>query len=93
MNATARNIESLLMRRVAAVGQADLAAALDCDKTRISRFFSNEASIRLDELTALFDALGLAVVEVGGDSVTLPRRKLDALRTLARESLGDEFWT
>ena len=87
-----RNIESLLLRRIASVGQKVLAEALDCDISRISRFNSGEASIKLSELGPLLSALGIVATEVGGDSVVLPRAKLRAMKILAREGLrfGDD---
>lgn len=87
-----RNIENLILRRLANVGQKVLAEALSCDISRISRFSSGDASIKLSEIGPLFAALGVAVTEVGGDSVVLPRAKLRAMKILAREGLrfGDD---
>lgn len=85
--ALSRNIENLILRRLATVGQKVLAEALSCDISRISRFSGGDASIKLSEIGPLFAALGIVVNEVGGDSVTLPRAKLRAIKILARDGL------
>lgn len=89
-SALSRNIESLILRRLATVKQNVLAEALGCSETRISRLASGKASIKLSELGPFLHALGIVATEVGGDHVTLPRAKVRAMKILARDGLRFE---
>ena len=88
-----RNIGSLILRRLATVKQNVVAEALEFSETKMSRISSGEASLKLSELGPFLAALGIVATEVGGNYVTLPRKKLIAMKILARDGLrfdGDE---
>ena len=86
--------QSLILRRMAVVKNDVVGRAIGHDESHVSRIASGERGIRIGEIAAFLGALGLQVVEVGGDSVTLPTRKLRALKELAFDGLrqigGDE---
>lgn len=87
-------LQTLILRRLAAVKNDAVAQAIGHDESHVSRIGTGERGVRLAELGAFLGALGLKVIEVGGDSVTLPAEKLRALKVLARDGLrhigGDE---
>ena len=53
-----------------------------------------ERGVRISEMPSFFLSIGLRLVEVGGESVTLPAEEVRAMRVLARKGLrfiaGDE---
>lgn len=57
-----RNIETLIRSRLAAVTQADLARAIGRNPSTVNRWFSGEASVPVEHIGALLDALGLVVI-------------------------------
>lgn len=80
-------VQSLVLRRLASVQYEEVARRLGRDVPHVSRIASGERGIRIDELDALFDALGISAGEVGGDAVTLPAEEVRAMRVLARKGL------
>lgn len=91
MTATdSRNSESIILRRLADVSQADAARATGISESRLSRWKNNEANgggLSLTETSAVLAALGLHPVLVGADAVTIPAAEYEALRLLARKGL------
>lgn len=85
--------ETLLLRALADIGQADVARAAGISDTRLSRWknaASDGGGLQLPEVAAVFAAMGLTVIDTRpSDVVSLPAREYDALRTLARKALGD----
>ena len=79
--------ESLLLRKVAVVHQNVVATAIGLDKTLVSRIFSGDRGIAIHELGALLGALGLAITETDGESVTISRERYESLRSLARDGI------
>jgi len=53
----------------------------------LSGLFSFERGIRLRELEAFLNALGLRVIECDGSTVTLPADEVEALKLFARKAL------
>lgn len=82
------DLHAAILRRLAQIKSAPVAAAIGHDESHISRVASGERGIRISELQAFLAALGFEVVETGGNSVTLPREKLRALKVLARDALN-----
>lgn len=80
-------LHSLILRRLAAVKNEHVAQAIGHDESHVSRIGTGDRGVRLVELGAFLEALGLKVIEVGGDSVTIPAEKLRALKVLARDGL------
>lgn len=78
-------LESLILRRLASEKHYKVGQAIGKDESTISRIASNERGLRIDELEAFFDALGLKVVPA--DSQMIPSKELEALRYLAQKSL------
>lgn len=87
-------LQTLILRRLASVKNEEVGRAIGHDESHVSRIGRNERGLRLEELGAFLDALGLKVIEVGGDSVTLPKEEVRSLQVLARKGLrligGDE---
>lgn len=87
-------IQTLILRRLAAVKNDEVGKAIGHDESHVSRIGKGERGIRLDELGPFLTALGLQVVEVVSDSVTLSARKVRALKEFAFDglrSLGEEW--
>lgn len=80
-------LQSLILRRLAATKFSPVASAIGHEESHVSRIASDERGIRLSQLGPFLSALGLRVVEVGGDAVTIPAEKLRALQVLARDGL------
>lgn len=86
--ATHSSLEGLILRRLAAVKNSTVAAAIRHDEGHVSRIASGERGLRLAELGPFMAALGLRVVECDNAQVsTLPSDELAALRVLARKAL------
>lgn len=83
-------LQTVILRRMASVKHKAVADALGTDESTVSRIASGERGIHLERLEAFFRELGLAVVEVGGNAVTIPSEKYRALQVLAREALRFE---
>lgn len=87
-------IQSLILRRLATVKNDEVGRAIGHDESHVSRIGKGERGVRISEFDAFFHTLGLQVVEVDGDAVTIPTEKLRALKVLALEGLrfvgGDE---
>ena len=88
MTATTSTTESLILRRLAAVHQKTVAVAIGSDEGTVSRFASGERGLRIHQVGPAFDALGLKLVPI--NEVSIPREELEALRVLARKSLGGQ---
>lgn len=86
--ATDSNVESLLLRALASVGQRTVADAVGGDETLISRFASGSRGLHINQMGPALDAMRLKLVP--SDSVSIPLSELEALRTLARKALGCE---
>ncbi len=80
-------LHSLILRRLATVKNDVIAVAIGHDVSHVCRIGSGERGIKLEELGLFLGALGLRVVEVGGDSLTLPAEQVRALKVLARAGL------
>jgi transcriptional regulator with XRE-family HTH domain len=80
-------LQTLVLRRLASVKHKAVAEALGTDESKVSRIASGERGINLERLEAFLRELGLVVVEVGGNAVTIPAEKYRALQVLAREAL------
>lgn len=87
-------VKDLIMRRLASAKNVDIGRAIGHDESHVSRIMSGERGVRISEMDAFFRSLGLHVVELGGDAVTLPAEEVRAMRVLARKGLrligGDE---
>lgn len=80
-------LQTLVLRRMASVKHKAIAEALGTDESTVSRIASGERGINLERLEAFLTELGLAVVEVGGQAVTVSRDKYRATQLLAIEAL------
>lgn len=88
-NATARDFEVLVLRRVAQETQVRLASSLGYSTTQMSRVMSGTAGMPLADVGAMLEALGLAVVHAGDEgTVTITADEYQALRTLAVKGLS-----
>ena len=88
--ADSRNAESIILRRLADVSQADAARVTGISESRLSRWKNNDANgggLSLAETAAVLAALGLHPVAVGTEAVTIPAAEYEALRLLARKAL------
>lgn len=83
-------LQTLILRRMASVKHKTVADAIGSDESTVSRMASGERGLSLDKLEAFLAALGMTVIEVGGDAVTIPRQKYRALQVLARDALRFE---
>ena len=83
-------LQTLILRRMASVKHKAVAEAIGADESTVSRMVSGERGLALDKLESFLAALGMTVIEVGGDAVTIPREKYRALQVLAREALRFE---
>ncbi len=83
-------LQTVILRRMAAAKHKAVADAIGIDESTVSRVASGERGISLDKLEAFLSSLGLVVIEVGGDAVTIPRQKYRALQVLARDALRFE---
>lgn len=86
--ATASNVESLVLRKLAGVKNATVAHAIRHDEGHVSRIASGERGLRLAELGPFMAALGLRVIECDGAVESMPAEEAAALRTLARKALA-----
>ncbi len=86
---TTSKTHALILRRVVAVQQNNVAAAMGWDVSKTSRFFSSNAGVNIEELEKLFSSLGLTVIESDGDMVTMTRQEYESIRFLARKCLED----
>lgn len=86
--ATTSSIEGLVLRRLAGVKNATVAAAIKHDEGHVSRIASGERGLRLAELGPFLAAVGLRVIECDGQVVSLPADELTALKVLARKALA-----
>lgn len=83
-------LESMILRRAGDATYTKVADAIGKDVSTVSRVFSGQSGVQLVDLEAFLAALGLQVVEVGGDSVTITAEEYHALQVLARKSLKFE---
>ena len=87
MIADTRNTEALILRRLATVKNQVVGEAIGHDDSHVSRIAANERGIRLRELDAFLKTLGLRLIECDGETATLPRDELEALKLFARKAL------
>ena len=85
--ATTSSIEGLILRRLAGVKNAAVAAAIHHDEAHVSRIASGERGLRIHEFGPFMAALGLQVIECDGQVATLPADELAAIRLLAKKAL------
>lgn len=78
---------SLLLKRLAIVGQTKVAEVTGIDHTLISRFVSGERGLRIDQIQPVMAALGLVLVEANGETRTISADEHEALKLLARKGL------
>lgn len=89
--ANANKLQTLVLQRLAISSNREASKAIAVDESKLSRFTTGGAGLTLEQVAALFEHLGItAAAGADGDLVTVPRRKYEALRTLAREGLEDE---
>ena len=80
-------LESVIFRRAGEASHAKVAAALGKDASTVSRIFSGAIGVQIKDMEAFFNAMGLCVSEIGGETVVISRKKYEALTVLAREAL------
>lgn len=88
--ASAREVESLLLRRIAQRHQNVIAAAMGLTDSQVSRIVANEAGVKLEHFGSFLGALGLRLVADDGGMVLVDADRLRALTVLAREALTNE---
>lgn len=81
------NSHFVILSLFAKVGQTAIADKTGIDNTVLSRFACGERGLTIQQLGAVLDAIGGAVVDTGGDAITIPRAKYEALRVLARDGI------
>ena len=81
-----RNFEADLLRRRSATQDKQIADAIDGDVSFISRFFSGERGLRINQIEPVLRVIGLKVVPA--DTQLIANEELEALRVLARKALG-----
>lgn len=79
--------ESLILRRVAEVGQKHICDVMGKDPSTVSRMFSGKLGIPINELEDLLSALGLTLIDQNLAEVNLSKEEYQALLTLARKGL------
>lgn len=88
---SARKIESTVMRALADGRQVAVSDATGITQTRLSRWKSADGGqgggLHLSEVADVMEALGLAVIETAGETVTVAREEYEALRVLAMRAL------
>jgi len=88
MNRTITNkTEALLLRKVAEVSQKVVADAIGRDTSTVSRIFSHQTGIHIDEMENFLTAMGLQIIECPGETVTIPKEEHRALKLLASKGL------
>lgn len=88
VSAMSRNSDADLLRRIAAVTQAEVSRVAGIEKTAVHRIFTGDRGVTLAELERFVNALGLALVEAdGGDVVSVPKSEFEAMRVLALKGL------
>ncbi|QBQ54942.1 hypothetical protein [Nitrosococcus wardiae] len=86
-NANTRKMRSLVLQRVAEKGQKRIAERIESTVTRISRFFSGNGGLTLDEVIETLDENDLKVVDK--DAITISAEEYAALKLFARKGLKD----
>ncbi len=88
-DASARNLQHLILLRVSQVGMQSVAESLEVATSTVSRWVSCQQGIPLDKLEDLFEVLGLYVSEdsTSTQEIRVSTAHYEALRTLAREAL------
>lgn len=80
-------LESLILRRAGEATHVKVANAIGKDQSTMSRIFAGSTGLNIADLEKFLDALGLSVVELGGDVVHISAQEYRALQVLARKSL------
>jgi transcriptional regulator with XRE-family HTH domain len=83
-------VEALIRHRIAQASQDSVAEKAGMKACTVSRILSGNQGVPLERLGDFLRALGLDVWAQDGDDVRISRAKLDALRLLAKESLGGD---
>jgi hypothetical protein len=84
-SANARKIEQECLHRLALIGLAPAAEAMEVDVSTVQRLKTPEHRINFSSLSRLLDALGLTVVELGATVITPDQHR--ALVTMAEIGL------
>ncbi len=85
-SASARKLVQVIMRRLAQVKNLRVAEAIGKDESTISRIASNEAGVRLNDMYAFFDVLGLKLVDSG--QISVDRKIYESYKILAAAALN-----
>jgi len=72
-------------------GQSSLAEIWGVDSTTVGKRLTDQLGMKLSEFCAALDALGIRVIGPDEDSVTISRKRYEALRELARDGLEQEL--
>lgn len=83
-SAIANTTESLILRKAAEVGQKSIVDSMGYDASTVSRMVSSKTGVHINELELFLKPLNLKIIECDGETVTMPRDRYEALRTLAR---------
>ncbi len=70
-------------------GQSAIANAIKIGRSSFGRKFNGEQGWTFEEIDRLFGHLGLAVVEIDGEMVTIPKKEHEALITLAKKGIDN----
>jgi hypothetical protein len=91
-SANTRNMKALFLQAVARIGQKTIVARLKTTATRVSRFFSNNGGLTLDEVMAAIDEAGLKLVQADAEMIEPQRinekeEYVKALETVLKHKL------
>ena len=81
ISASTSNLESDLLRRRAVIHDKVIADVIGQDVTFVSRFFSGERGLRINQIQSALETLGLKIVPA--DEVSISQKEIDSLRHLA----------
>jgi transcriptional regulator with XRE-family HTH domain len=84
------SIEQLIIERSKQVKQETIARALNKEASTVSKMLSSQTSLRIEELDALFEVLGLVVYEKETEVVHLTVDEWRALKVFSKKGL--EVW-
>ncbi len=84
----ANKTESMLLRKVAEVSQNTVAEAIGRDNSTVSRIFSHQTGIHIDELEDFLRAMNLTIIECPGETITISHDEYQALKFLASKGLA-----
>ncbi|MCA3065446.1 MAG: hypothetical protein ING73_00760 [Rhodocyclaceae bacterium] len=78
-----RKFASIILRRLAAVKNVNVAEAVGCHETTIGRIASGELGIKINDVDRFFAALGLKVVDAS--RICVDADEYAAFRSLAKK--------